>query len=106
MTGSEYQKLAMRTCSIPYDRKEDMARHAIFGLIVKGNMIWTWKRPIGIFKRRWNFKNLREGKRMIPKLIILYMLCRMQFPEWCKVLIIVCIVLDAVITMCRLCKSK
>lgn len=32
MTGSEYQKLAMRTCSIPYDRKEDMARHAIFGL--------------------------------------------------------------------------
>lgn len=32
MTGNEYQKLAMRTCSIPRDRKEDMARHAIFGL--------------------------------------------------------------------------
>ena len=32
MTGSEYQKLAMRTCSIPRDKKEDMARHAIFGL--------------------------------------------------------------------------
>lgn len=43
---------------------------------------------------------------MIPKFIILYMLCRMQFPEWCKVLIIVCIVLDAAITMYRLCKSK
>jgi hypothetical protein len=43
---------------------------------------------------------------MIPKLIILYMLCRMQFPKWCKVLIIVCIVLDVVIAMCRLCKSK
>ena len=32
MTGNEYQKLAMRTCSIPYDNKSDMARHAIFGL--------------------------------------------------------------------------
>lgn len=32
MTGNEYQKLAMRTCSIPRDRKADMARHAIFGL--------------------------------------------------------------------------
>ncbi len=27
-----YQKLAMRTCSIPYDRKDDMLRHAVFGL--------------------------------------------------------------------------
>ena len=32
MLGNEYQKLAMRTCSIPYTEKEDMARHAIFGL--------------------------------------------------------------------------
>ena len=32
MTGNEYQKLAMRTCSIPRDKKKDMARHAIFGL--------------------------------------------------------------------------
>lgn len=43
---------------------------------------------------------------MIPKFIILYMLCRMQFPEWCKVLIIVCMVLDAVIATYRLCISK
>lgn len=32
MTGNEYQKKAMRTCSIPYDNKEDMLRHAVFGL--------------------------------------------------------------------------
>lgn len=32
MTGSEYQILAMRTCSIPYDKKQDMLRHAVFGL--------------------------------------------------------------------------
>lgn len=32
MTGNEYQKLAMRTCSIPYDQREDMLRHAVFGL--------------------------------------------------------------------------
>lgn len=32
MTGNEYQELAMRTCSIPYDDKEDMMRHAVFGL--------------------------------------------------------------------------
>ena len=32
MTGNEYQKLAMRTCSIPADQKEDRLRHAVFGL--------------------------------------------------------------------------
>ena len=32
MTGNEYQKLAMRTCNIPYDSKKDMLRHAVFGL--------------------------------------------------------------------------
>lgn len=32
MTGSEYQELAMRTCSIPYDHKKDRLNHAIFGL--------------------------------------------------------------------------
>lgn len=32
MTGSEYQKLAMRTCSIPYDRPTDRLYHAVFGL--------------------------------------------------------------------------
>lgn len=32
MTGKEYQSLAMRTCNIPYEKKEDMLRHAVFGL--------------------------------------------------------------------------
>ena len=32
MTPNEYQRLAMRTCSIPYSQKEDMIRHAVFGL--------------------------------------------------------------------------
>ena len=32
MTGEEYQKLAMRTCSISHDRAMDKAYHAIFGL--------------------------------------------------------------------------
>lgn len=32
MTGKEYQKLAMRTCSIPYGNKEGRLHHAVFGL--------------------------------------------------------------------------
>lgn len=32
MTGKEYTELAIRTCSIPYDQKEDMLRHAVYGL--------------------------------------------------------------------------
>lgn len=32
MTGLEYQKLAMRTCSIPYYRANDRLYHAVFGL--------------------------------------------------------------------------
>lgn len=32
MTGNEYQKLADRTRSVPDDQKEDMLRHAVFGL--------------------------------------------------------------------------
>ena len=32
MTGSEYQKLAMRTCNIPPENKSDRFYHAVFGL--------------------------------------------------------------------------
>lgn len=32
MTGSEYQKLAMRTCSIPKEDAEGRMHHAVFGL--------------------------------------------------------------------------
>ena len=35
MNGKEYQDLAIRTCSIPYDQKEDMLRH---GAEVEGIM--------------------------------------------------------------------
>lgn len=32
LTGREYQVLAMRTCSIPYDDTRGMLNHAVFGL--------------------------------------------------------------------------
>lgn len=32
MTGNEYQKFAMRTCSIPFDDTGSMINHAVFGL--------------------------------------------------------------------------
>ena len=32
MNGNEYQNLAMRTCSIPYEKKNDRLLHAVFGL--------------------------------------------------------------------------
>lgn len=32
MTGNKYQRLAMRTCNIPYDNKAEMLQHAVFGL--------------------------------------------------------------------------
>ena len=32
LTANEYQKLAMRTCNIPYDQKNEMLYHAVFGL--------------------------------------------------------------------------
>ena len=32
MTPNEYQKLAMRTCSIPYGDKKGRLNHAVFGL--------------------------------------------------------------------------
>jgi transcriptional regulator with XRE-family HTH domain len=32
LTANEYQMLAMRTCNIPYSKRVDMLRHAVFGL--------------------------------------------------------------------------
>lgn len=32
MTPNEYQKLAMRTCAISCDKRDDMVRHGVFGL--------------------------------------------------------------------------
>lgn len=31
-TAASYQQLAMRTCSIPFDQREDMISHAVLGL--------------------------------------------------------------------------
>ena len=32
MTANEYQRLAMRTCSIPNSKRMEMLHHAVFGL--------------------------------------------------------------------------
>lgn len=32
MNGNEYQKLAMRTCSIPHEDRKSMLYHGVFGL--------------------------------------------------------------------------
>lgn len=32
MTGSEYQELAIRTCSIPYSNRKGRLYHSVFGL--------------------------------------------------------------------------
>ena len=32
LNPNRYQELAMRTCAIPLERKEDMVRHGVFGL--------------------------------------------------------------------------
>ena len=47
MTGTEYQKLAMRTCSIPYDRKDGKMNHAILGLASEAGEV------AGIFQKEY-----------------------------------------------------
>lgn len=47
MSPNEYQKLAMRTCSIPYDRKDDMVRHGVFGLCSEAGEV------SGIFQKEY-----------------------------------------------------
>lgn len=47
MTPNEYQKLAMRTCSIPHIDKENMMRHAIFGLASEAGEV------CGIFQKQY-----------------------------------------------------
>lgn len=32
MNASEYQKISMRRCTIPYNDKDEMLNHAVFGL--------------------------------------------------------------------------
>lgn len=47
MTPNEYQELAIRTCSIPYDDKESMIRHAVFGLASEAGEV------CGIFQKEY-----------------------------------------------------
>ena len=47
MTPNEYQKLAVRTCSIPHDEHNDMVCHAVFGLTSEAGEV------AGIFQKRY-----------------------------------------------------
>lgn len=47
MTANEYQKLAMRTCSIPYENKKDMMYHAVLGLASEAGEV------AGIFQKEY-----------------------------------------------------
>lgn len=45
MNGTEYQKLAMRTCSIPEENKGDRLKHGLFGLAAEAGEV------CGIFQK-------------------------------------------------------
>lgn len=47
MTANEYQKLAMRTCSFSKLDKDDMIRHAVFGLASEAGEV------AGIFQKAY-----------------------------------------------------
>lgn len=47
MTAHEYQKLAMRTCNIPYDQKHDMMMHAVLALTSEAGEV------SGIFQKKY-----------------------------------------------------
>lgn len=45
MTGKEYQEQAMRTCSIPYDKKEERLIHSLTGLASEaGECAGIWQK--------------------------------------------------------------
>lgn len=47
MTPNVYQQLAMRTCNIPYDQKQDMMMHAVLGLTSEAGEV------AGIFQKKY-----------------------------------------------------
>lgn len=51
MTGNEYQKLAMRTCSIPYEDTGAMLTHAVFGMCSEAGEV------AGIFQKTYQGHN-------------------------------------------------
>ena len=59
MTPNEYQKLAMRTCNIPYaDRYDDMVCHAVFGLTSEAGEV------AGLFQKWYQGHELDEEHLM------------------------------------------
>lgn len=55
LTPNEYQRLAMRTCAIPYDQKEDRLMHAVLGLASEAGEV------SGIFQKQY------QGHTVDPK---------------------------------------
>lgn len=55
MSPNEYQKLAMRTCSIPYEQKRDMLMHAVLGLASEAGEV------AGIFQKKY------QGHKVDPE---------------------------------------
>ena len=55
MSPNEYQKLAMRTCCIPYDQKRDMLMHAVLGLASEAGEV------AGIFQKK------HQGHKVDPE---------------------------------------
>lgn len=47
MTPNEYQKLAMRTCAILRDKRDNMVRHGVFGLTSEAGEV------AGIFQKTY-----------------------------------------------------
>lgn len=54
MKMNEYQKLAMRTCNIPYSRREAMVCHAVFGLTSEAGEV------AGIFQKGYQGHSINE----------------------------------------------
>jgi Predicted pyrophosphatase len=55
MSPNEYQKLAMRTCSIPYEQKQDMLMHAVLGLASEAGEV------AGFFQKKY------QGHKVDPE---------------------------------------
>lgn len=55
MMPNEYQKLAIRTCSIPYDQKKDMLMHAVLGLTSEAGEV------SGLFQKKY------QGHKLDPE---------------------------------------
>ncbi|WP_243152134.1 nucleoside triphosphate pyrophosphohydrolase family protein [Pseudoflavonifractor sp. 524-17] len=55
MTPNEYQRLAMRTCNIPHEQKQDMLMHSVLGLASEAGEV------AGIFQKKY------QGHKIDPE---------------------------------------